>query len=97
MQSIRRVDPVSAMKVSAVLYGFIGLIMGVIISLISLAGFMASASQDMPGSFRFFFGVAAVIVAPIFYGIIGAIGGLVGAAIYNLVAQFTGGIQIELG
>jgi hypothetical protein len=51
----------------------------------------------MPGAFRFVFGVAAIVVAPIFYGIIGAIGGLVGAAIYNLVAQFTGGIQIELG
>jgi hypothetical protein len=97
MQSIRRVDPVSAMKVSAVIYAFIGLFIGVIISLISMAGFMAAASQDMPGAFRFFFGFAAVLVAPVFYGIIGAIGGLVVSAIYNLVAQFTGGIQIELG
>src|SRR5262245_17268212 len=67
MQSIRRVDPVSAMKVSAVLYAFIGLFIGLIISLISVAGFMATASQDMPGAFRFVFGVAAIIVAPIFY------------------------------
>ena len=97
MQSIRRVDPISAMKVSAVLYAAIGLFIGLIISLVSMAGFMAAASQDMPGAFRLFFGVAAIIVAPIFYAVVGAIGGLVMAAVYNLVAQFTGGIQIELG
>lgn len=97
MQSIRRVDPVSAMKVCAVLYAAIGLFIGAIISLIGMAGFMARAGQDLPGAFGFLFGAAAIIIAPVFYGIIGAIGGLVMAALYNLVAQFTGGIQIELG
>jgi hypothetical protein len=33
---------------------------------------------------------------PIFYGVMGFIGGVVMAAMYNLVASFTGGIKMEL-
>lgn len=98
MQSIRRVDPFSAMKVLGVLYAVIGLFVGAIFSLVSMAGFMAAAAGgEDSGAFAFIFGAAAIIVAPIFYGILGAVGGLIMAAIYNVIAKVTGGIQIELG
>jgi hypothetical protein len=32
---------------------------------------------------------------PIFYGILGAIGGMISAAIYNLIASFIGGIEMN--
>ena len=96
MQSIRRIDPVSAMKVCAVLYAVIGLIIGAILSLVSMVGIMAAASQNLPRAFGLIFGAAAIVIAPIFYGVIGAIGGLITAAVYNLIARFTGGLQIEL-
>ena len=97
MQSIQRVDPISAMKVCAVLYAVLGLIIGVFISLLSMVGFMAAASESSSGAFGFIFGAAAIVVLPIFYGVLGAIGGLISAALYNVVARFTGGLQIELG
>jgi hypothetical protein len=97
MQSIQRVDPISAMKVFAVLYAVIGLVAGAFFSLLGMAGMMTQASQDLPAGFGLIFGAAAIIVLPIVYAILGAIGGLIMAAIYNLVARYTGGIQIQLG
>jgi hypothetical protein len=42
------------------------------------------------------FGVGFIIFLPIFYGILGFIGGLITAWTYNLVARFAGGLEIEL-
>lgn len=37
-----------------------------------------------------------VIFLPIMYGVIGFVAGAIGAAVYNLVAGFVGGIEIEV-
>ena len=41
-------------------------------------------------------GIAAVIIFPIMYGVIGFIAGAIGGALYNLVAGVVGGIEIEV-
>lgn len=41
-------------------------------------------------------GIAALIVLPIMYGVIGFIAGAIGGALYNLVAGVVGGIEIEV-
>ena len=43
-----------------------------------------------------FFGVGSIILFPIVYGIMGFIGGLITAVLYNLLAGFVGGIEMEL-
>ena len=45
------------------------------------------------------YGVFSFLKLPVlfFYGAIGAMGGLIMAALYNLVAKFTGGIEVEIG
>ena len=42
------------------------------------------------------FGVGAVIILPLFYGILGGIFAALGAMLYNLIARFFGGIRIDL-
>jgi hypothetical protein len=71
-----------------------GLIAGAFISLFSMVGSaMAPRGSGFGGMI---FGAAAIIVLPIFYGLLGFIGTLIAAALYNWIAGFTGGIELEL-
>ena len=36
------------------------------------------------------------ILMPVIYGVMGFIGGIIGAAVYNLVASWIGGIELEV-
>ncbi len=90
---IRKIGPLSCAKVSGVLYALMGLILGAIFSLISLG--TAAAGLDSEGGLGFLFGAAAIIILPIFYGILGFIGGAIGAWLYNLIAGWIGGIEVE--
>jgi hypothetical protein len=91
---IRRVNPISAAKIAGVLYALLGFIFGGIISLFSVIG-SAFAPQDA-GVAGMVFGAAAIIVLPIFYGILGFIMTLIMTALYNLVAGWVGGIEIDV-
>jgi hypothetical protein len=92
---IKRVDPVSCAKITGTLYAAIGLIFGAIFSMVALAGGMASDSSNGTGMGALF-GVGAIIVFPICYGIIGFVGTLIVAALYNVVANAVGGIRIDV-
>ena len=102
--TIRRVNVASAAKIGGTLYVILGLIFGVIVALISMAGagFAAAAQNDpemprmMASMIGAMFGVGAIVVLPIFYGVMGLIGGALLAAIYNLVAGFTGGLVVDV-
>jgi hypothetical protein len=96
---IRKIGVGSAARVAGALYAAIGLVMGCIFAGISLvgAGFVANSSNnDVPAWIAPMFGVGAIIVAPIFYGLMGLIGGAVGAFVYNLIAGIAGGLELEV-
>ena len=92
---IKRIDPVSAGKISGIIGVAIGLIAGVFFFLFSsmIAGAMAHQGSGFAGAM--FGGVAGIVVLPLFYGVFGFIGGLVQAFIYNLAAGWVGGIRVE--
>lgn len=94
---IRRVGVLSAAKISAALYAAIGLIAGLFISLLSLIGAAAAlGGQHGGGAMGALFGVGSIVLLPLFYGVLGFIGGAISAFIYNLVAGVVGGIEIEV-
>jgi hypothetical protein len=92
---VKRIAPLSLAKISGVLYAIIGLIIGCGCAMISMVG--GALSREMPGkAFGAVFGVGAIIFFPILYGVLGFVGSLIGAAIYNLLASAVGGVEVEL-
>jgi len=67
----------------------------IIFSLIGAAGARGDAGFAV-GGFGIVGGIAVMIILPIVYGIMAFIGGALGALIYNLFANFVGGIEIEV-
>ena len=94
---LKRIGVLSCGKVMGTCYAAMGLILGAIFALISLAGVAMPQPPNAAGPpMPFFFGGAAVIILPIVYGIGGFIGGIILAAIYNLVAGVVGGLELNL-
>lgn len=93
---VKRVGPLSMGKISFVVYAVIGLIIGAIVALLALFG---AALGDAGSSGPFLgmaLGVGAIIILPIFYGLLGFLAGLIGAAIYNVAAGMVGGVEVDL-
>ena len=95
MSVLKRVSPASAFKVGLVAYGIVGLILGAFCSLIAVAGLSFAPHVRVP--FLHSVGVFAVILCPIVYGIIGGIGAVIAAGLYNLAAGWVGGVEVDIG
>lgn len=97
---VKRIGVLSLGRVMGAIYGGMGLLFGLIFSVVSLLGAaFGAAFQDTGGlesMFGLLFGVGAVILLPLFYGLMGFLAGLLTAALYNLAARFVGGLVLEL-
>jgi hypothetical protein len=93
---INRVHVGSLARLAACLYAGIGLIVGVCIFLVSLLGMgLPTDDPGMPTWIAPVFGIGAVVILPLFYGALGAIGLSIVGALYNLAAGMVGGVQFE--
>jgi hypothetical protein len=93
---IVRVGVLSVAKIFAIISAVFGLIAGCLMTLTFSFGGMAAAAQQDPGmAWVAGMGAMAIVILPIFYGVIGFIAGVLYAWIYNLAARFVGGIRIE--
>ena len=95
---IKRISPMSCAKVSGLLYAVIGLLVGACVSLVmmSIGSFMPQEEVPAAGMISMMFGAGAIVILPIFYGVLGFIGGAFVAFAYNLIAGWTGGIEIDV-
>ena len=92
---LTRIAPLKAGIVLGVLYALLGCL---IVPIFMIAGATAAAASRQAGTsmpFAFLFGVGALFV-PVLYGALGFIFGIIAAAIYNLVAKWTGGVELTL-
>jgi len=94
---IRRVDPLSVGKIAGLLYAIIGLFIGAILSLVTMAGatFAADAGRGAP-IVGLFLGIGAIIVLPVFYGVLGFVFFSIAAMLYNVLAGMVGGVRIDV-
>lgn len=94
--TIRRVGAISLANISGLMYALLGLVGGVFVALFSMFGAaVANATGRAGNPFGAAFGMAAIFVLPILYGILGWIIGAITAGLYNLLAGMIGGVQVE--
>lgn len=91
MTILKRIQPASAFKIGVLVCAVFGLLAGIFCSAMALAAGPAARHAGMP----FAVGAFAIVLCPIFWGLIGGISALLGAFIYNFTARWLGGLEIE--
>ena len=86
---LKHIDPLQLGKVLAALYGCISLLVVPIMLIVTLVTTNARHGSVFPG-------ILLLLFIPFLYAGLGFIGGLISAALYNLLAAFTGGIHFTL-
>ena len=84
-QRIKRIDPMQAAKIMSILYGIAGLIIAPLF-------YFAQQMSPTPSPL----GPGFIIAIPVLYAVCGAIITAISAALYNLVAGWVGGVEVEL-
>jgi len=85
---IRKIGVLSVANIFGIINAIIGLLIGIIFVL------FASLFPVEVSLFGLSFGYFSIITFPIIYGILGFIGGAIGAFLYNLAAKITKGIKL---
>ena len=99
MHRIRSIGVLSAAKISGLIHAAFGLLFIPIFLLMGLSLSIAGSQgqrQNLPPFFGPAFAIGMSIFMPIFYGIIGFLMGAIGALLYNLIASWVGGIEMEV-
>jgi hypothetical protein len=87
-KEVKRIAVLQAGKVLAILYAFMGLIMIPFMLLM-----MIPALMHGPEGLIAMIPMLAMVIA---YPVMGFLGGIIGAAIYNLVAKWVGGFRFTV-
>jgi hypothetical protein len=101
MATVKRIGPGSAFKLGLITYAILGLVLGIFMAAIygimgSLAGTLSQSA--VPGA-RFLglgMGLGAIVFLPICYGLFGGVFAAIGAVIYNVVAGWVGGLEVDI-
>jgi hypothetical protein len=92
-RTIKRIAPLRAGIMLAIVYGILGLVV------IPFFLLMTAFASQMPQNQRvgvLALGTGFAIFVPIFYAVIGFIGGVLGAFVYNLAAKWVGGFEVDV-
>lgn len=91
MYKIKRLGVFSVARTAAVMYFMLGVIIAVpMFAFMGIASRLSGTDSPLAG-----FGAAALLLVPVVYGILGFIMTAIMAALYNLVAGWMGGIEME--
>lgn len=93
MHTIKSVGVLSVAKITGAIYAVLGLLFLPIFLVAGIAGAMGGGKLGALG------GVGALVLAllfPIFYGAMGFAAGAISGLLYNLFANWVGGIELEV-
>ena len=88
-KELKRIAVLQTGKMLAILYGFLGLLMLPFMLIVCL---VSVANQGAEGLLM----MAPMAIMIVFYPIMGFVGGILLAALYNLVAKWVGGLRFTV-
>jgi len=92
MHIVKSVGVISVAKIMGLLYACLGLIFVPLFLLLGLMGTFAGQKSSFAGILGVVFG----LMMPVLYGAMGFVFGAIGALLYNLLAKWVGGFELEL-
>ena len=95
---VRKIGVMSLAKMLGAIYGAVGLLFGGILSLVAVVGGAAAIQQEGGEAgplLGLLIGAGAILFMPLFYGLLGFLGGALAAVLYNIFAGITGGIELQ--
>lgn len=93
MYRLKSVSVLSVAKVSALLHAGMSLLIIPFLLLVAIIMTFAPKQPNEPPAFVFVF---FALFAPFLYGVIGFVIGAIGGFLYNLVAGWIGGVELQL-
>ena len=98
MRRVRKIGVFSVAKIQGAIMFCIALVIIVPIVLLgTMFGALSSMGEHNPfGAMGAIGGVALAVLLPVLYGCAGFVAGAISAFVYNLVAGWVGGIEVEL-
>src|SRR4030042_2059642 len=98
---IRRLGGVSLAKYLGLLSGLFGLLIGILLSGISIFSmiFLESSNNSYENYFSIYSitcGLGAGVILPIIFGILGFLNGIIAALFSNLAFKIVGGLKLDL-
>jgi hypothetical protein len=94
---LKSITPLQAGKVMAALHGAMSLIfVPFLIGFAMLASFLPKTADAPPSAVMIGIAIGLAIVMPLFYAATGFVTGLIGAVVYNLIAGWVGGLEVEV-
>ena len=93
---VKRIDVLSAAKVTAALHGILGLVIGVFISFTVLLVPMPLSARGLFAFGKGIVALLALVALPGTYLVIGFVSGALFAALYNLAVKIVGAVEVEL-
>ena len=100
MKEVKKIDKLSLAKITALIYGLIGFIIAILIAVSTMINIIMQ--QDFAGSvllvtlFNSGAGLLLGVLSALLAAAMGFVIGFIAAAIYNIFAKKSGGIEIEL-
>ncbi len=96
MHRIKSIGVLSFAKISGLCYFALGLVFVPLFLLFAFVGGAVARQTGAPAAFAPVFGIVLAVLMPVLYGVMGFVFGAIAAFIYNLMAGWVGGIEVEL-
>lgn len=96
MKSIQKIGVLSVAYVLGIFYALLGLLQGITMAVQVNSPTLSAGLDPLVIEALSGLGWWLALIMPLMFAIIGFLGGVVFAVLYNLIVKFTGGIRVKL-